>query len=178
MSWGTAHSTMSLPFMKLGTLMVKTVSKPVAKALQASAKTNPTLRRGCIGLGNALHKLNFRINDLVDPEYRVKRVKPLEEAAALAKGSTFLGESFIFVVAAGVVVYEATDKAHKEKAKKAKAAEAEAAKRAEAARRWQDVEERVERLQQEHRALQARCEEQLLALAREQKHAAANQSSA
>ena len=105
----------ALPFMKLGTLMVKTVSKPVAKALQASAKTNPTLRRGCIGLGNALHKLNFRINDLVDPEYRVKRVKPLEEAAALAKGSTFLGESFIFVVAAGVVVYEATDKAHKEK---------------------------------------------------------------
>ena len=72
-------------------------------ALQANAKQSPLLRSGCIGLGRKLHSLKFRVNDLLAAEFKLKKIKPLEEDAALARGSTFLGESFIFTVAAAVV---------------------------------------------------------------------------
>ena len=43
----------------------------------------------------------------------------------------------------------------------------EAERRAELVRGWGAVEERVETLQKQHRALQARCDEQLRAIARD-----------
>ena len=65
---------MSLPIMKLGTLLAKTISKPVGKALQKSAKTHPALRSFCVVLGNQLHKLKFRVNQALTHEFHIKKV--------------------------------------------------------------------------------------------------------
>eukprot|EP00937_MAST-01D_sp_MAST-1D-sp2_P005803 g5803.t1 len=159
---------MSLPVLKLGTLMAKTISKPVGKALQRQAtQSQGMLRHACVALGNGLHTLKFRVNDLLNSEFHVKKIRPLDTEVALSNGANFFGESFVFAVAAGVVVFEANDKLTKERKKKRKAAEEEAERRAELVRGWGAVEERVETLQKQHRALQARCDEQLRAIARD-----------
>ena len=51
---------------------------------------------------------------------------------ALNNGADFLGDSFVFTVAVGVVIFEARDKHLKEQAANAKKAQAEAARSAQA----------------------------------------------
>lgn len=92
------------------------------------------------------------------------QVRELEPDVALNNGADFLGDSFVFTVAVGVVIFEARDKHLKEQAANAKKAQAEAARSAQAVQRWDDIERRVARITQEQRQIQARCEEQLRTL--------------
>lgn len=44
-----------LPLLKIGSLLVKTIAKPVAKRIKESAHNHPRVRNLCIGLGRVIH---------------------------------------------------------------------------------------------------------------------------
>ncbi|KAJ8908374.1 hypothetical protein NDN08_005083 [Rhodosorus marinus] len=98
----------ALPLAKLVGLMVKTVSKPVANQLKFYAKNSERFERYYIALGNALHRLQVTVfrqshGDVVTKRTKVKDLPPEK---ALDAGAGFIGDAFVYLVAAGVTVYE------------------------------------------------------------------------
>lgn len=52
---------MSVPLLKLGYLLVKSVSKPIANSIKKQAVTRPAFRRFCVELAETYHKLDLRL---------------------------------------------------------------------------------------------------------------------
>ena len=87
-------------------LLIKTLSKPIAKSLKRSATTHPSLQKVCISIAQKTHSLEHSLK-LKFLEYDSKAIhKPLSESRALESGADFLSEFFLFVVAGSVVVAE------------------------------------------------------------------------
>eukprot|EP00566_Odontella_aurita_P017452 CAMPEP_0113588578 /NCGR_PEP_ID=MMETSP0015_2-20120614/35595_1 /TAXON_ID=2838 /ORGANISM="Odontella" /LENGTH=273 /DNA_ID=CAMNT_0000494471 /DNA_START=66 /DNA_END=888 /DNA_ORIENTATION=- /assembly_acc=CAM_ASM_000160 len=62
---------------------------------------------------------HVKIDDL-DAGYKVRSITPLEQEKAMSKGADFLGESIVFLVGGGVVVWEYNLSKEKEKKKEEK----------------------------------------------------------
>ncbi|PVU92802.1 hypothetical protein BB561_003610 [Smittium simulii] len=91
---------------KLATLFIKTLTKPVAKQLKGYAKTNKTFKNFCFKLAQTLHKAE-RSWKLQIRGFKPEAVRPLNEAKAVDNGAEFIGEAFIFSVAALIILLEA-----------------------------------------------------------------------
>lgn len=109
----------ALPLAKLAGLLVKTLAKPLAKRIKHEAARTVSGQNIIISLGQLTHGVTSRMT-VWSMGYKVKSVAPLEETKALAKGAEFLGESFIFLVAGGIVVYEYDKSAQSTKVKEKK----------------------------------------------------------
>lgn len=53
-----------LPLFKLGTLLVRTLSKPLAKRIKQEAANHPRISRWTIALGQFSHNITARLNVL------------------------------------------------------------------------------------------------------------------
>lgn len=91
--------------LKFTTLLVRTLSKPMASAIKALAKNNDIFKQGCIGVAQFVHKAdaNMRMHILGEKKFKIR---PLNDNKAIDLGANFLSELFIFSVAFGLVVYE------------------------------------------------------------------------
>eukprot|EP01138_Halocafeteria_seosinensis_P006619 gb/GECG01006767.1/.p1 GENE.gb/GECG01006767.1/~~gb/GECG01006767.1/.p1 ORF type:complete len:244 (+),score=39.80 gb/GECG01006767.1/:1-732(+) len=116
-----------LPLFKLGSLLVKTVAKPVAKQIKEYAQEHPRFRGLCIRLGRAIHYTTTHL-EVNLRQGRIIKLKELPETKAISTGADFLGESFVFSVGA-VMVFVEYRRQRKEKAveaeEKARKAETE-----------------------------------------------------
>jgi hypothetical protein len=99
-------------------LLVKTLAKPLSKRIKHEFSRYAFTQSILIGIGQGSHQLSSRMT-IWSAGYKVRSIKPLEAEAAMKQGAEFVGESFILVVSAGVVLYEFNQSAEKAAAKEA-----------------------------------------------------------
>ncbi|KAJ2600134.1 hypothetical protein FB645_002190 [Coemansia sp. IMI 203386] len=90
---------------KIASLVFRTLSKPVANALKQQAKSHEVFRSLCINVAQVSHRteMNWKMKVL---GYKKEVIRPLSEARAIDAGANFLGELFIFSVAASLIIAE------------------------------------------------------------------------
>ncbi|SCU79420.1 LANO_0A06194g1_1 [Lachancea nothofagi CBS 11611] len=106
---------MSALAVKLGTLLIRQVTRPVANILKAQAKQHDKFKEICVGLAQKMHrvdaKMRSRLTSTFDKEIKVR---PLNDARAVESGATLLSEAFVFGVTGSVVVWETVRQRAKE----------------------------------------------------------------
>lgn len=118
----------AFPVAKLGFLLIKQVSKPIAKVLATRARNSLFFRTYvCIPVAQLFHwyeiKLKMRMLNIGG---KVTKVPKLNEAKAIEQGSEILSEVIILSIAAAILIYEYNRSKEKEDAKElAKTQEAE-----------------------------------------------------
>mmetsp|Transcript_30690 Transcript_30690/g.47100 ORF Transcript_30690/g.47100 Transcript_30690/m.47100 type:complete len:201 (-) Transcript_30690:49-651(-) len=107
----------ALPIAKLAGLLIKTLSKPVSKRIKHEFAQYATGQKVLVGIGQASHQLSSRMT-IIASGYKVRSIKPLEHEKALSSGADLVGESFVLMVSAGIVVYEYDRSSKKEEKKR------------------------------------------------------------
>ncbi|CAG7846367.1 SubName: Full=Uncharacterized protein {ECO:0000313/EMBL:CCA69037.1} [Serendipita indica DSM 11827] len=90
---------------KLATLAIRTIAKPISEQLKTYARSNQRFRTFCISLAQALWRTEIRFRETMLGQTH-SEVKPLNDAKAIQNGSNFLAEGFLFSVAAGLIIAE------------------------------------------------------------------------
>ncbi|KAK6464673.1 optic atrophy 3-like protein, partial [Scheffersomyces coipomensis] len=91
--------------LKLTSLLVRTVAKPIATALKTQAKEHEFFKRACIGIAQTVHTTDLTLRMSLLGEKRIK-IRPLNDTKAVENGANFLSEFFIFSVAGSLIFYE------------------------------------------------------------------------
>jgi hypothetical protein len=155
--------------LKLSTIAVKAIAKPLASRLKIEAAVRPRLREVCESIGNGVHYFYSRIN-VMATGHKFIGVKPLAPETALADGISTLSESLVLGFSAAVIIVDFQRSAASNEAKAAKAA---AEKRAE----FERLESRFLALEARTLAMERRAESRWFNLesekAREEREAAA-----
>ncbi|WRT65732.1 uncharacterized protein IL334_002680 [Kwoniella shivajii] len=98
---------------KIFSLAVKTLAKPIANTIKAQAAQHDTFKNICIGLAQRMHRTEARMRmGLLNAESG--QIKPLNDARAIQNGATTLAETFLFLVGAGLIVAESLRSSRKE----------------------------------------------------------------
>ncbi|KAI3389967.1 hypothetical protein SNEBB_001464 [Seison nebaliae] len=98
---------MPFPLIKLGSLLFKQLSKPLAASFKAKAKTNPYLRRYiCIPPAQFYNWANIHIRMRLLGLGKPSHIEQLSEKEALELGSNILGESIVFIAGVSTIVFE------------------------------------------------------------------------
>lgn len=108
---------MSLP-LKLTSLFVRQLSKPLANTIKSNAKEHPKFRRFCIRFAQFKHRLDMNIRLKLLNEENIK-IRPLNDAKAIQAGANFLSEGVVFSVAAGALLFETWRSRRKESKRRA-----------------------------------------------------------
>ncbi|CAL4888121.1 unnamed protein product [Urochloa decumbens] len=113
---------MILPVAKLGTLLLKTMSKPIATRLKTEASRHPKFRQLIINLAQANHRISTNIQRRIYGHATNVEIRPLNEEKAVQAAADLIGELFVFSVAGAAVIFEvqrsARSEARKEEARK------------------------------------------------------------
>lgn len=91
--------------LKVTSLLVRTVAKPIANGLKAQAKNNEGFKRTCIRIAQTVHATDVRLRMKLLGENKIK-IRPLNDKKAIESGANFLSETFIFSVAGLLIFYE------------------------------------------------------------------------
>ncbi|SCU91212.1 LAFA_0F02476g1_1 [Lachancea sp. 'fantastica'] len=97
---------MSALAVKLGTLLIRQVTRPVANVLKAQAKQHDKFKEICVGLAQRMHRVDARMRTRLNKSEAEIKVRPLNDARAVENGATLLSEAFVFGVTGSVVVWE------------------------------------------------------------------------
>ncbi|KAF2532654.1 hypothetical protein F2Q70_00030606, partial [Brassica cretica] len=89
---------MVLPLMKLSTLLVKTVSKPLASQLKHQAKVHPQFRHFIINFAQRNHRITTQMQRRIYGHATDVEIRPLDEEKAVQAAVDLIGELFIFAV--------------------------------------------------------------------------------
>ncbi|KAK9467029.1 optic atrophy 3 protein-domain-containing protein [Lipomyces arxii] len=104
---------MSTIALKIGSLVVRTLAKPIANSIKARAKIHGPFRQSCIAVAQALHSTDVRLRSGLLGSAGKAKVRPLNDAKAIEMGANFLSETFLFSVAASAVIYESVRSSRK-----------------------------------------------------------------
>lgn len=108
--------------MKLGTLAVKTISKPLASQLKHQAKVHPKFRQSIINFAQRNHRITTQMQRRIYGHATDVEIRPLDEEKAVQAAVDLIGEIFLFGVGGAVVVFEvqrsSRSEARKEEARK------------------------------------------------------------
>ncbi|KAL3490180.1 optic atrophy 3 protein-domain-containing protein [Aspergillus germanicus] len=146
--------------LKLSSLVIRTLSKPIANQIKAQAREHERFRRICVSMAQGLHRLDMRLRlgtirdnataqrraaaeaelkkhkptsptvkthaDALAEEEAIAKAKeaekpapkphirPLSESKAIESGATFISESFLFIVAGSLILFESWRSRRKE----------------------------------------------------------------
>lgn len=91
---------------KLATLAIRTIAKPLSAQLKNQATQHETFRAICVSLAQRMHtaEISLRTNILGEPARH--NVRPLSETRAIENGANALAEGFLFAVAALLILGE------------------------------------------------------------------------
>ncbi|KII89453.1 hypothetical protein PLICRDRAFT_109425 [Plicaturopsis crispa FD-325 SS-3] len=90
---------------KLATLLVRTIAKPISAQIKNQAKQHDRFRGFCISLAQRLYRGEVRLRTYMLGE-PAKHIRPLSETRAIENGANALAEGFMFTVAAGLILGE------------------------------------------------------------------------
>ncbi|KAJ8488959.1 hypothetical protein ONZ45_g13760 [Pleurotus djamor] len=90
---------------KIGTLIVRTLAKPISAQLKNQAKQHERFRSLCVDLAQWMYRVEVRMrtNLLGSPAVNIR---PLSETRAIENGANALAEGFLFSVAAALIIGE------------------------------------------------------------------------
>lgn len=91
--------------LKLTSLLVRTVAKPIATTITALARNNDVFKSGCIRVAQAVHSTDVKLRMRLVGQNKVK-VRPLNDKKAIENGAKFLSEALLFSVAGSLIIYE------------------------------------------------------------------------
>ncbi|TDH71236.1 hypothetical protein CCR75_008249 [Bremia lactucae] len=94
-----------LPMIKLGGLVARTLTKPMARVVKSRSKVHPLLRVICEKLGQQQHRLSIKLH-MGFRGIANYNIKPLSSDQAVEQGADLMGELLIFSVALGVASFE------------------------------------------------------------------------
>ncbi|CAO2175258.1 unnamed protein product [Urochloa humidicola] len=113
---------MALPVAKLGTLALRTLSKPIASRLKSQAAVHPKFRNFIIAIAQINHRITTKIQRRIYGHATDVAIRPLDEQKAVQAATDLIGEAFIFSVAVAALIFEvqrsARAEARKEEARK------------------------------------------------------------
>ncbi|KAL0011192.1 hypothetical protein SO802_006300 [Lithocarpus litseifolius] len=113
---------MVLPLLKLGTLALKTLSKPVASRLKQQAAIHPRFRQLIIDMAQKNHRFTTQMQRRIYGHATDVEIRPLNEEKAVQAAVDLIGELFVFSVAGVAVILEvqrsARSEARKEEVRK------------------------------------------------------------
>ena len=113
----------AFPLAKLGFLVVRQVSKPMAKSIAERAKVSPFFKNWvCIPIAQLFHFYEVRVKmaTLNLGTGKVTKVPKLSETQAVQQGAELLSEMIILSIASGILIYEYNRSKEKEEAKEEK----------------------------------------------------------
>ncbi|EGG12688.1 uncharacterized protein MELLADRAFT_101179 [Melampsora larici-populina 98AG31] len=90
---------------KVFSLLIKTLSKPIANSMKSRAQDHPQFRKLCVGLAQSLHRYETRLSSGIFSKLQ-PTIRPLSDTKAIQNGANFLSEAFLFTVALGLIVGE------------------------------------------------------------------------
>ncbi|KAJ3661123.1 hypothetical protein Zmor_005538 [Zophobas morio] len=106
------------PVAKLGALLIKQISKPIANAVKQGAKSSPVFRKYvCLPPAQFYNWCETKTKMWLLHLGQPVNLTVLNEAASIELGANLLGETVIFAIAAGILVLEYNRSSKKEAAK-------------------------------------------------------------
>ncbi|XP_034701377.1 OPA3-like protein [Vitis riparia] len=97
---------MILPVVKLGTLALKTMCKPIAARLKKEAGLHPKFRQFIINIAQANHRFTTTMQRRIYGHATNVEIRPLNEEKAVQAAADLVGELFVFTVAGAAVIFE------------------------------------------------------------------------
>lgn len=97
---------MVLPVIKLGSLFVRTMSKPIATRLKQAAAYHPKFRGLIINLAQGYHRLTTIMQRRTLGRTSALEIRPLNEERAVEAATDLMRELFVFSVAGFAILYE------------------------------------------------------------------------
>lgn len=108
----------AFPIAKLGALLIRQVSKPIANVIKERAKTHPFFRKYfCMPPAQFYNWCEVQAKMWILNLGKPVSVPVLNEAMAIELGANLVGEGLIFVIAAAIVLSEYNRSSRKEAAK-------------------------------------------------------------
>lgn len=111
---------MVLPLLKLGTLALKTLSKPLASRIKQQAAFHPKFRQFIVNIAQANHRITTRTQRRIYGHATDVEIRPLNEEKAVQAAVDLIGEVFVFTVAGAAVIFEVQRSAKSEARKEEK----------------------------------------------------------
>ncbi|GAA0152195.1 hypothetical protein LIER_10736 [Lithospermum erythrorhizon] len=105
---------MVLPLLKLGTLALKTLSKPIAARLKSEAGKHPKFRNFIISIAQSNHRITTRMQRRIYSHATDVEIRPLNEEKAVQAAVDLLGELFVFSVGVTALIFEVQRSARSE----------------------------------------------------------------
>ncbi|XP_050306668.1 optic atrophy 3 protein homolog [Anthonomus grandis grandis] len=110
----------AFPAAKLGALLLKQVSKPIATVVKNQAKSSPVFRKYvCMPPAQFYNWCEIKAKMWILNLGKPVNIPVLSEAQAIELGANLLGEAIIFLIAAGILINEYNRSSVKEAAKEA-----------------------------------------------------------
>ncbi|XP_073124721.1 uncharacterized protein [Henckelia pumila] len=97
---------MVLPLLKLGTLALKTLSKPVANRIKKEAGLHPKFRNFIVGIAQANHRITTTMQRRLYGHATDVGIRPLDEEKAVHAAVDLMGDVFVFSVAVAALYFE------------------------------------------------------------------------
>uniref|UniRef100_A0A1L8DCA0 OPA3-like protein CG13603 n=1 Tax=Nyssomyia neivai TaxID=330878 RepID=A0A1L8DCA0_9DIPT len=105
----------AFPAAKLGVLLLKQISKPIANYMKNQAKKSPFFRQYiCMPPAQLYNWYEVQAKMWSMNLGKPTTVQPLSEAMAIELGANLLGETIIFAIGAGILILEYARQASKE----------------------------------------------------------------
>jgi hypothetical protein len=136
-----------LPLLKLSTLLVKTIAKPLGGYMKSKARQWPRLDTTMCWVGNSYHYANVRLNVLASG-HRFISCKPLPHDVALKDGVSIFSEGLVLGFSAFVIITETARSTAKANAKAQREEAQKVAHEKEQDRERRDLLKRLTRLEQ------------------------------
>ncbi|KAI9007270.1 optic atrophy 3 protein-domain-containing protein [Gaertneriomyces semiglobifer] len=83
---------------KLGSLIIKTLAKPIANSIKQQAKTHPRFKEFCIDVAQTTHRWEHALKTRF-LGYTNDPIRPLNDTRAVETGAAFMSETFLLTVA-------------------------------------------------------------------------------
>ncbi|CAM9139655.1 unnamed protein product [Chrysoparadoxa australica] len=110
----------AVPLIKIFTLTVKTMVKPLAKKIKKEATEHPRIGSALGQLGQSVHFATTWLR-IRAQGHAVASIKPLDPPVAISRGGELLSEAFVYSTAIGLMAWEYRGSAIASKEKEAKA---------------------------------------------------------
>ncbi|XP_026742991.1 putative OPA3-like protein CG13603 [Trichoplusia ni] len=111
----------AFPIAKLSALLIKQISKPIANVCKERAKNNPFFRTYvCMPPAQFYNWCEVKAKMWILNLGKPVNIPVLSQEMAIELGANLLGESVIFVIGAGLLLFEYNRQSKKESAKEAK----------------------------------------------------------
>ncbi|KAJ9478806.1 hypothetical protein PHBOTO_002321 [Pseudozyma hubeiensis] len=91
---------------KIATLAIRTLAKPIATQLKSQAAQHESFKKICIALAQRMHRTEMALRTNLLPNGVQQKVRPLNDAKAIANGANAISEGFLFFVAAALILGE------------------------------------------------------------------------